>query len=272
MSHIVTIKTEVRDPAAVAAACLRLGLPEPVHGTAKLFEGEATGLLVRLPDWLYPAVVHIEHRPGPVRQLQRGAGAGRSTSTASSRRYAVEKARIEARKRGHSVVEQALADGSVKLTITGRRCVLSKVIEITVSPKGETTVQTRGFAGGGVPRGQPVRRAGPRPADRRDAHRRVLPGPAGRPGAAAVAVSDVHPSRPTQEATGPCSTPTGGPSSSASSLGIAEAMREEFGADVDAHPGGPGNEAGQVNRAYRVVGPPHLPDDRPAAARTCRAW
>jgi hypothetical protein len=30
---------------------------------------------------------------------------------------AVEKARIEARKRGHSVVEQSLADGSIKLTI-----------------------------------------------------------------------------------------------------------------------------------------------------------
>ena len=29
----------------------------------------------------------------------------------------VEKAAIEARKRGHSVVEQALADGSIKLTI-----------------------------------------------------------------------------------------------------------------------------------------------------------
>src|SRR4051794_13171730 len=35
--------------------------------------------------------------------------------------------------------------------------------------------------------------------------------------------------------------------------GIAEALREEFGADIDAHPGGPGTEAGQVNRAYRVV-------------------
>jgi hypothetical protein len=33
-------------------------------------------------------------------------------------RYALEKAYIEARKRGHSVVEQALADGSIKLTIT----------------------------------------------------------------------------------------------------------------------------------------------------------
>jgi hypothetical protein len=32
--------------------------------------------------------------------------------------YAVEKARIEAQKRGHSVVEQALADGSIRLTVT----------------------------------------------------------------------------------------------------------------------------------------------------------
>jgi hypothetical protein len=31
--------------------------------------------------------------------------------------YAVEKARLEARRRGHSVVEQALADGSISLTI-----------------------------------------------------------------------------------------------------------------------------------------------------------
>jgi hypothetical protein len=30
---------------------------------------------------------------------------------------AVEKAKIEARKRGHSVFEQPLADGSIKLTI-----------------------------------------------------------------------------------------------------------------------------------------------------------
>ena len=59
VSHIVTIATQVRDPQAVAAACRRLGLPEPVHGTARLFEGEAAGLLVRLPGWLYPVVCDI---------------------------------------------------------------------------------------------------------------------------------------------------------------------------------------------------------------------
>ena len=78
MSHIVSIKTEVRDPLAVAAACRRLGLPEPVHGTAKLFEGEATGLLVRLPGWLYPVRLRHRHRRRPLRQLRRRLGRPRA--------------------------------------------------------------------------------------------------------------------------------------------------------------------------------------------------
>src|SRR5262249_33162057 len=49
LSHIVTVKTEVRDHAAVAAACRRLALPEPALGTAQLYSGQATGPLVRLP-------------------------------------------------------------------------------------------------------------------------------------------------------------------------------------------------------------------------------
>ena len=34
---------------------------------------------------------------------------------------------------------------------------------------------------------------------------------------------------------------------------IAEALREEFGVSIDAHPGGEGNEAGVVNRAFRTA-------------------
>ena len=33
-------------------------------------------------------------------------------------------------------------------------------------------------------------------------------------------------------------------------LGIAEALREEFGVAIDAHPGGAGTEAGTINRAF----------------------
>lgn len=35
-------------------------------------------------------------------------------------------------------------------------------------------------------------------------------------------------------------------------LGVAEALRAEFGVGIDAHPGGPGSEAGVVNRAFRA--------------------
>jgi len=54
MSHIVTIRTEIRDPTTLAAACRRLGLAEPVQGRAKLFTSEAEGLIVSLPDWRDP--------------------------------------------------------------------------------------------------------------------------------------------------------------------------------------------------------------------------
>ena len=117
MSHIVSIQTEVRVPEAVAAACRRLGLPEPAHGTATLFEGKATGLLVKLPGWLYPVVVDVA--AGQLRYDNYGGQWGRPEELGRFlQAYALEKARIEARKRGHSVVEQALADGSVKLTIS----------------------------------------------------------------------------------------------------------------------------------------------------------
>ena len=116
MSHIVTIKTEVRDAAAVRAACRRLSLAEPTHGTVKLFGGEATGLAVQLTDWKYPVVCdaasgqlkfdNFEGRWGDQEELDR-----------FMQSYAVEKAKLEARRRGHSTTEQTLADGSIKLTI-----------------------------------------------------------------------------------------------------------------------------------------------------------
>ena len=48
MSHIVEIKTQVRDAAAVRDACQRLKLDKPQQGTFRLFGSQATGLAVRL--------------------------------------------------------------------------------------------------------------------------------------------------------------------------------------------------------------------------------
>ena len=116
MSHIVTIATEVRDPDAVAAACRRLGLPEPVQGTARLFEGQATGLLVKLPDWLYPVV--RDTATDVVRYDNYNCVWGKQEHLDRLIQiYSVEKARIESLKRGHQVVEKSLADGSIEVTI-----------------------------------------------------------------------------------------------------------------------------------------------------------
>jgi hypothetical protein len=116
LSHTVQIQTEVRDPAAVHAACRRLGLPEPVHGTARLFSGEATGILIQLPGWLY--AVACDTATGALRyDNYNGSWGAQEQLDRFMQTYAVEKARLEARRRGHSVVEQPLADGSVRLTI-----------------------------------------------------------------------------------------------------------------------------------------------------------
>jgi hypothetical protein len=116
MSHIVTVQTRVHDPAAIAAACRRLDLAEPVQGTAKLYAGEATGLLLQLPGWQYPVV--IDALTGTLSFDNFGGHWGdQARLDRFLQCYAVERCRIEARKKGYAVTEQQLADGSVKLTI-----------------------------------------------------------------------------------------------------------------------------------------------------------
>ncbi len=116
MSHIVTIKTEVRDAAAVQAACRRLGLSEPFQGKVRLLSGEVAGLVVKLTDWQYPVVCDLN--TGQVRfDNYQGRWGDRKHLDRFLQAYAVEKAKIEARKKGYSVTEQAYSDGSIKLTV-----------------------------------------------------------------------------------------------------------------------------------------------------------
>src|SRR5690349_11462054 len=116
MSHIVSIKTKITDPAALAAACKRLGLGEPTFGTAKLFTAEATGLIVQLPGWTYPVVINPSDGDIQFDNFN-GYWGKQSELDRLLQAYAVEKSRIEARRAGHSITEQQLADGSIRLTI-----------------------------------------------------------------------------------------------------------------------------------------------------------
>jgi hypothetical protein len=116
LSHIVSIKTEIRDQAAVQAACRRLALPEPANGTFKLYSTDATGLAVQLPEWRYPVVCDLA--TGQLQYDNFGGHWGEPKRLdAFLQAYAVEKAKLEARRQGHTVSEQALADGSIKLTV-----------------------------------------------------------------------------------------------------------------------------------------------------------
>jgi hypothetical protein len=119
MSHIVRIRTQIRDPVAIQAACTRMRLPTPEQGTFQLYTSAATGWAVSLPDWVYPVVCQTDTGElaydnfngvwGDVAHLQRFQQA-----------YAVEKTRLEARRQNCSITEQPLRDGSVRLTIHTR--------------------------------------------------------------------------------------------------------------------------------------------------------
>ena len=116
MSHIVQIQTELRDPVAVRSACDRLKLPQPSHGTFKLFSSQASGLGVELPDWRYPVV--CDTASGEVRFDNYGGRWGKQEQLDRFlQAYALEKAKIEARNKGYTCTEQSLGDGSIKLTV-----------------------------------------------------------------------------------------------------------------------------------------------------------
>ncbi|MCD0462167.1 DUF1257 domain-containing protein [Roseiconus lacunae] len=116
MSHVVEIQTQVRDPVAIWAACSRLKLQEPTYGAAKLFSEMKTGWIVRLDKWRYPVICDVNTGKVEFDNFE-GRWGERAKLDQFLQAYAVECAKIEARKNGHSVTEQQLTDGSVKLTI-----------------------------------------------------------------------------------------------------------------------------------------------------------
>jgi|SRR5579863_4028652 len=116
MSHIETIETEVRDATAVHAACERLRLPPPLQGAHELFSGTIEGLAVRLPQWEYAAICELQ--TGKLHYDNYGGRWGDEKEIGRFlQAYAAEKSKIAARCKGHSVTEQQLPDGWLKVSI-----------------------------------------------------------------------------------------------------------------------------------------------------------
>jgi hypothetical protein len=116
LSHIVEIKTEIRDEQAVRAACTRLQLAAPEHKTVRLFSATATGLAVQLPGWSYPVVCNLQTGQAQYDNYN-GHWGEQKHLNAFLQAYAVEKAKIEARKKGHMCSETRLQDGSIRVTV-----------------------------------------------------------------------------------------------------------------------------------------------------------
>ena len=117
MSHVVQIQTQVKDAASVRAGCNRLQLDVPVEGQTRLFSQTVSGLAVRLREWRYPVVFNLA--TGESQFDNYGGHWGKQEQLDEFlQAYAIEKTKIEARRKGYSVIEQPLVDGSVKLTLS----------------------------------------------------------------------------------------------------------------------------------------------------------
>lgn len=115
MSHTVNIRTQIRDFHAIQAACQRLNLPQPIQGEVRLFDRIAQGIGVQLDGWRFPVCIESDGNllfdnfggfwglPEKLDQFQQA--------------YAVEKAKLEARKQGYQCMESVLADGSIRLNV-----------------------------------------------------------------------------------------------------------------------------------------------------------
>lgn len=102
MSHTMNIKTEIKDPAALAMACDRLGIKTET-GKFKLYETTEEGIGVFFPGWDYPAVIKSD---GTIAMDTYGGRWGDEKQLHElTAYYGLEKSKIEARRKGYSVYE-----------------------------------------------------------------------------------------------------------------------------------------------------------------------
>ena len=103
MSHTMNITLELKDMDALTAACERLGCPMLLRGEHKLFSSMETGVGVMLPKWSYPVIVKDN---GTVAyDNYNGSWGDIARLNELKAYYGLEKAKIEARRAGHSVYE-----------------------------------------------------------------------------------------------------------------------------------------------------------------------
>jgi hypothetical protein len=124
MSHFATVTTQIKDIAALSAACAELGLPVEANTTARGYSTQSVPgeHVIRLKG---PYDIAVNRQKDGSYGLTTDWWNGHVEKEVGSnysrllQLYAVHKATAEARKRGHSVQRKAAKNGTIKLVIGG---------------------------------------------------------------------------------------------------------------------------------------------------------
>lgn len=147
MSHIVTVNTEVKNVAAIHAACRRLGLDAPEERQFKMYGSQtATGVGVRLKGWQYPVVFDKDTGKAEYDNYN-GARGPQARFNEFMQAYAIEAAKLAAAAAGKTCYEQPMPNGGVRLVIEDGP---GREIRVDAAPDGSPPkVETDGYMGVG---------------------------------------------------------------------------------------------------------------------------
>ena len=124
MSHFVTVETQLRDIAALKAACRELGLDVQQNAEARGYAANRQhgDFVITLKG---PYDIAVNRKQDGTFGLTADQWQGHVAKevgvnfTRLMKLYSVHKVLIEAKRKGHTVRRQELKDGSVKLTVGG---------------------------------------------------------------------------------------------------------------------------------------------------------
>lgn len=116
MSHTVDMSIDLRDVSALEKACKRLSIKfDKEEKNVKLYSSTEKGMAVHLKDWSYPVVVQ---KDGKIKMDNYNGHWGKQERlTELQAFYGVEKAKIEAARKGYQTTESVDKHGNPKLTI-----------------------------------------------------------------------------------------------------------------------------------------------------------
>ncbi len=115
VSHITTIKTQIKDLDILRRACTRLKIGEPTRANHRMYGGQVEGWGVKLSGWNYPVVMQDD---GQVKFDNYGGSWGEQARLDELQQaYSAEACINQAEMQGYGYSESLDSDGTIHLEI-----------------------------------------------------------------------------------------------------------------------------------------------------------